>query len=173
MIFTGFKRKTNQIFIKNHSDDFFKKTAVNTYHKIKNILIFVDDVSEVSVIKNEIFQQLKFNENEVKIIVYQQNKTKSEIECPTISPKNFGWYGKLKQEKFPFSLTKKYDLLINYSKVDHLYLNLLLLQMNISFKIGFSHFDKRFYNLLVNCDTTDISIFTNEIKKYLTILNKL
>jgi hypothetical protein len=171
MIFTGFKRKTNQIFIKNHINDFLKNEAESTKHKVENILIFVDDASEISSIKKEIFQQFKIEENQLTVVVYQQTKIKTEY--PTISPKNFGWYGKLKQEKFPFSLTKKYDLLINYSKVDNLYLNLLLLQMKISFKIGFSHFDKRFYNLLINCETTNISIFTNEIKKYLTILNKL
>ena len=171
MIFKGFKRKTNQIFIKNHINDFLKNEAESTKHKVKNILIFVDDVSEISAMKKEIFQQFKIEENQLTIVIYQQNKTKTEY--PTISPKNFGWYGKLKQEKFPFSLTKKYDLLINYSKIDHLYLNLLLLQLNISFKIGFSHFDKRFYDLLISCEVTDISIFTNEIKKYLTILNKL
>lgn len=171
MIFTGFKRKTNQIFIKNHINDFLKKEADTTQDKVKNILIFVDDISEISIIKKEIFQQFQIKEDHLTIVVFQ--KKISNEEYLTISPKNFGWYGRLKQEKFPFSLTKKYDLLINYSKVDNLYLNLLLLQMKISFKIGFSHFDKRFYDLLVNCETTNISIFTNEIKKYLTILNKL
>ncbi len=173
MIFTGFKRKTNQIFIKNHIQDFLKRQPENTQHKIKNIIIFVDDITAVSNFKKEIFHQLKIEENQLKIVVYQQKKAKNEVKYHIISPKNFGWYGRFNQKKFPFSLTKKYDLLINYSKVDHLYLNLLLLQMNISFKIGFPYFDNRFYDLLVNCKYHNISIFTNEIKKYLTILNKL
>jgi hypothetical protein len=173
MIFTGFKRKTNQLFIKNHINDFLKKETENRQPKIKNVLVFVDDVSEIGDIKKEIFQELKIEENQLEIVVYQQKTVKNIVDCLIISPENFGWYGKLKQEKFPFSLTKKYDLLINYSKVDHFYLNLLSLQMKISFKIGFSHFDNRFYNFLVNCDSDNITIFTNEIKKYLTILNKL
>jgi len=173
MIFTGFKRKTNQIFIKNHIHGFLKKEAEKTQSKVKNILIFVEDDTEISTIKKELIKQFKINESQLEIVVYQQKTSKIEAEYPTISPKNFGYYGKLKQEKFPFNLTKKYDLLINYSKVDSLYLNLLLLQMNISFRTGYSFFDDRFYNLLVNCDTTNVAIYTNEIKKYLTILNKL
>lgn len=173
MIFTGFKRKTNQNFIKNHIKDFLKKQADNSKDKTKKVIIFVDEVSIITNLKKEIYKKLKISENQLEVIVYQQKASKNKIEYPTISPKNFGWYGKLKQEKFPFSLTKKYDLLINYSKIDHLYLNLLLLHMNIRFRIGFSHFDERFYDLLVNCEYQSISIFTNEIKKYLTILNKI
>lgn len=173
MIFTGFKRKTNQIFIKNHIGDFLKKEAKKNQNKVENILIFVEGVSEISIIKKELIEQLNINENQLEIVVFQQKVSNNEVEYPTITPQNFGWYGKLKQEKFPFNLTKKYDLLINYSKVDNLYLNLLLLQMSISFKIGFSYFDDRFYDLLVNCNALNIAIYTNEIKKYLTILNKL
>jgi hypothetical protein len=173
MIFTGIKRKSNQIFIKNHLNDFFKKQIENEPAKVKNILIFVDDISVISEIKKEIFHYLKIEKKLIEIVVYNHKILKNNQVYQVITPKNFGWYGKLKQEKFPFSLTKKYDLLINYSKKDHLYLNLLLLQLDIRFRIGFAHLEDKFYNLLVNCKLNDISIFTKEIKKYLTILNKI
>jgi len=173
MIFKGFKRKTNLIFIKNHINDFLNKSFDKPQNKIKNCLIFVDDVATISKIKSDLIKKLTIEEQNIEIVLFQKKILKEEMECFRISPQNFGWYGRLKQEKFPFSLTKKYDLLINYSKVDKLYLNLLLLQMNSDFKIGFGHLDKRFYNLVINCNPNEITIFDNELKKYLTILNKI
>ncbi|MEX1382402.1 MAG: hypothetical protein AB1Z17_03310, partial [Lutibacter sp.] len=89
------------------------------------------------------------------------------------SSKDFGWYGKINNDTLKNILTKKYDLLINYSKIDYLYNNILLLHSKVAFKVGFASLDNRFYDLLINCKTSEIALFNKEVRKYLEILNKI
>ncbi|AMC09773.1 hypothetical protein Lupro_00165 [Lutibacter profundi] len=173
MIFTGFKRKSNQFFFDRQLSKLLKNSDVNSSGKIKKVLIFLnDDTEKTSVLKN-LEKTLNISKNKIKIIIFQQKVPKENTDENLISPKDFGWYGKITSEKLKDILTKKYDLLINYSKVDNLYNNLLLLQCKAAFKVGFSHLDNRFYNLLIKCESSNLELFNKELKKYLTILKKL
>tara|TARA_R110001583_G_scaffold412_7_gene3919 strand:- start:23835 stop:24356 length:522 start_codon:yes stop_codon:yes gene_type:complete len=173
MIFTGFKRKSNQIYFNKKIADFLKKSIVASSEKIKHILVLVDDISEKDSIHKNLMALFNFNENNIDLVVFQQKTNKNQILEGLISPKDFGWYGKIKSDKLKTILTKKYDLLINYSKVDDLYSNLLLLQCKAGFKAGFAHLDGRFYDLTIDCEASDLAVFNKELKKYLTILNKI
>jgi len=173
MIFTGFKRKTNQIFFNNRLPDWLKKSKGDSTNKVKKILVFLDDTSKKDKILKDLLSLFDIEKNAIKCIDFQQNVTKKlELE-ETCTPKDFGWYGKIKSESIKSTLTKKYDLLINYSKVDNLYLNLLLLQCKTGFKVGFAHLDSRLYDLMIDCKFDDLELFNEELKKYLGILNKI
>ena len=173
MIFTGFKRKSNQFFLKRRLSDLLKKTSAISSKEIKHVIIFLDDISEKDKIKSELLSLLNIAENNLKIVIFKQ-KIKDDQNLEEITtPKDFGWYGKIDSEKLKTILTKKYDLLINYSKVDNLYSNLLLLQCKAGFRVGFKHLDNRFYDLIIGCKWNDLELFNKELKKYLTILNKI
>ena len=105
--------------------------------------------------------------------MFQAKIYKNEDSENKISAADFGWYGKIKSEKLKFILTKNYDLLINYSKIDNIYLNLLILQCKVGFRVGFSHLDNRFYDLTINCESSNFALFNREMKKYLQILKKI
>ncbi len=173
MIFTGFKRKSNQIFLNKRVSEFLEKSAAISSEEIKKILIILDDVSKKEEVLKEVKALFAVAEDEIDLLIFQQKISKELVLEELISPKDFGWYGKIKSDKLKVVLTKKYDLLINYSKVDNLYSNLLLLQCKTGFKAGFSHLDNRFYDLLINCESNDLKLFNTELKKYLTILNKI
>ncbi len=173
MIFTGFKRKSNQIFFNNRLPNWLKKSKVNSTNKVKSILVFLDDISKKEEIHTKLVSLLAVYEGDIKLIGFQQNISKEHKLKDSCTPKDFGWYGKIKSEELKSALTKKYDLLINYSKVDNLYLNLLLLQCKTEFKVGFSHLDSRLYDLMIDCKFDDLEVFNKELKKYLAILNKL
>ncbi|MBT8317124.1 MAG: hypothetical protein HKP59_05835 [Lutibacter sp.] len=171
MIFTGFKRKSNQIFLNKRQSKLVNKTNVVSLKKIKKILVVCDDYSKKEIIREELLKMFTLVEKDIKWLFFQQ-KLPKELELDDIiSPKDFGWYGKIKSENLTNILTKKYDLLINYSKIDCVYINLLLLHSKVGFKAGFSHLNTDYYNLLINCKTDEIDIFTEELKKYLSILN--
>jgi len=173
MIFTGFKRKSNQLFFNNRLTELLKNSIETSSHKITRILIFLDDFSNQELIRENLNELLNFHEGDIEFLVFQAKIKKNEVFDDGISPEDFGWYGKIKSEKLKNILTKKYDLLINYSKVDNIYFNLLLLQCNAGFRVGFSHLDNRFYDLIINCESTKFVLFNEEIKKYLQILNKI
>jgi len=173
MIFTGFKRKSNQIFFNKNLPELLKKSEAISSKEIKIILVFLDEVSKKDQIQKGLMALFNIAESAMKFVVFQQKVAKEQISEDIITPKDFGWYGKMNSEKLKTILTKKYDLLINYSKVDNLYMNLLLLQCKVGFKAGFTHLDNRFYDLVINCETDDLELFNTELKKYLTILNKI
>jgi hypothetical protein len=171
MIFTGFKRKTNQFFLNRQFDNLLDDSLKNSSKKVEKVLIFLDDASKIQAIKSSLISLLELSESSIEVLVFQKkNPKKSES---IFSPKDFGWYGKIKSEALKHILTKKYDLLINYSKVENIYSNLLLLQCKTSLRVGFSHLNNRFYDLTIKCKPSEIALFNTELKKYLAILNRV
>ncbi|HKJ06865.1 MAG TPA: hypothetical protein VJ970_05310, partial [Flavobacteriaceae bacterium] len=106
-------------------------------------------------------------------ILFQPRKSRGLAHYNVVSPGDFGWNGKLKAERVNLIAAKKYDVIINYSRMDIVYVNVLLLQTKAALRIGLSHLDKSIYDLMINCEPNNISIINSEIKKYLIALNKL
>lgn len=173
MIFTGFKRKSNQIFLRKQLPKLLENTYESASDKVQNVLIFLDDISKKEVIESCLKKTFELPNFKIDLIVFQKKRNKNNNVEGFYTPQDFGWNGIIKSDQLNEILTNKYDLLINYSKVENIYTNLLLLQCKVAFRVGFAHFDKRFYDLLINCDPSEIELFTNEMRKYLAILNKI
>lgn len=170
MIFTGFKRKSNQIFFKKTILDLLKNEHKIPFVEVKKVIIFLDANANRTSVLSMLTSMLKISESDIKVVIFQQKLRNEQRANEVITPKDFGWYGKIESEKLKNILTNKYDLLINYSKVDNLYLNLLLLQCKAAFKVGFAHLDKRLYDLMIRCESNERDLFNEELKKYLVIL---
>lgn len=173
MIFTGFKRKSNQLFFNKQLPVLLDNLKNNSSNEIKKVIILLDDIAEKSFIQNRVANLFNLTNADVDVIVFREKLDKSNEKEYIYTPKSFGWYGSIKSPFLKNILTKKYDLLINYSKVENLYSNLLLLQCESAFRVGFAHLNDRFYDLLIDCDTEDIKLFNSELIKYLKILNKI
>ena len=173
MIFTGFKSKSNQIFLRKRWPQLLKKSSKDKAGTIKKVFVILDDDSQKSFLTKDIVKALNITEKDVVNIVVQQNIGKENDDEDLVSQKDFGWYGKIKSEHLKAVLTNKYDLLINYSKVDNLYSNLLILQCKSLFNVGFEHLDNRFYDFMIDCKSDDFKSFNNELSKYLKILKKI
>jgi len=173
MIFTGFKHKSNQLFFKKHLKKFVGNRHKIESKNIKKVLLLLDDISQKPTILDDFNNLFGIVENEIDVFAFQKKDLKDVTFDEVISPKDFGWYGKIKSKQLNSILTKKYDLLINYSKIENIYFNLLILQCETAFNVGFSHLDKRLYDLLINCNESDTKLFNKELKKYLAILKKI
>ncbi len=173
MIFTGFKRKSNQLFFNKRLPELLKNSNKDGTNKVNSALIFLDDFSNKNRILENLRELLPNLETGVELVIFQQKIAKDPTNEAIFTPRDFGWYGKIKSDQLKNILTKKYDLLINYSKVDDIYSNLLLLQCKAGFRVGFRHLDNRFYDLIIDCKSTDIEVFNKELIKYLQILKKI
>lgn len=173
MIFTGFKRKSNQIYFNKNWQKLLEKSSLDSNNGIKRVLVIVNNKLEKELIEKELVNLFSLSEGAIDTIIFQQKAKKEERNNGVISPKDFGWNGNFKAQKIENILTNTYDLLINYSKVENVYCNLLLLQCKTAFRVGFGHLNKQLYNFIVKCDPTELSIFHNELMKYLKILKKI
>jgi len=173
MIFTGFKRKSNQIFINKNWQELLEKSSVVSEGDIKNVLIIVNNQLEKEAIVKSLSEILKLPQDNIDTIIFQPKVKKEQRDLGIITPKDFGWNGKVPTQKLENILTKNYDLLINYSKVDSVYVNLLCLHCKTAFRVGFGHLNKNLYNFIVKCDPTELSLFHTELIKYLKILKKI
>ena len=173
MIFTGIKRKSNQLFFNKKVKEFTSTVSKNTSKKIKNVLVLLDDVALKEEVLKNLKEILKVEETQIEFLIFYQKSPKENGNQQFFSKKDIGWYGKINNEALKSILTKKYDLLINYNKIDSLYSNLLLLHSKAAFKVGFANLDNRFYDLLIKCKSSEIGLFNKELKKYLEILNKI
>ncbi|SDX53478.1 hypothetical protein SAMN05444411_106163 [Lutibacter oricola] len=173
MIFTGFKRKTNQIFFNKKLTEFVNETKEESSKKINNIIVIIDAINDEESIVKELSSLLKVDKSNITTVIAVNKKNKKAPIENSFSGADFGWRGKVKSDYLKNILTKKYDLLINYSKVDNLYVNLLILQCKSVFNAGFTHLNNELYQLLVDCEPDDYTVFNSELKKYLTILKKL
>jgi hypothetical protein len=173
MIFRGLKKKSNQLFLNKNIVRLLKNSGVSDTNKTRRALVFSDDIANRQSLLTELSEILNISEDHIDLIVFQKKKPKDNNLKFLSTPEDFGWFGKVKSEKVKIILTNKYDLLINYCKVDNLYSNLLLLQSKTVLKVGFAHFDTRFYDLIIKCDPSERALFNTELKKYLKILNKI
>ncbi|MBI9042054.1 hypothetical protein [Lutibacter sp.] len=173
MIFTGFKRKSNQIFFNKNWQELLEKSSLVSNGNIKNALIIVNSQIEKDAVENVLVEILKLSVDKIDCIIFQQKIKKEQRNLAIITPKDFGWNGKVPSEKLKNILTKNYDLLINYSKVENVYVNLLILHCKVAFRVGFGHLNKKLYDFIVKCDPTEISLFHTELIKYLKILKKI
>lgn len=173
MIFTGIKRKSHQIFFNKKLNDFIQKFAKKNSEKIENVIVFVDDLEEVGELSKELCGKLKIKNNNLNFLIFQDKNDKQNEDIRLFTSRDFGWYGSVKSPHLKSFLTKRYDLLINYSKVENVYVNTLILQCNSGFRIGFPHLNNELYDLIIDCDLKNKNLINKEIQKYLTILNKL
>ena len=173
MIFKGLKKTCNQLFLNKNMAEFLEKSGVSDANKTGRILVLSDDITSGQYLPREVSEILNVSENHIDLIIFNKKKPKERQHEFVITSADFGWFGKVKSEKLKNILTNKYDLLINYCKVDNLYSNLLLLQSKTALKVGFAHFDTRFYELIIKCDPSDRALFNSELRKYLKILNKI
>ena len=173
MIFTGFKRKSTQLFFNKQLQKLLENSIKHESNKVHSVVVFLNDISEKETIQQNLIEHLNIAVDKIDFVMFYAKINKDNTCDDCYSPKDFGWYGKVKSEELKTVLTKKYDLLINYSKVENIYCKLLVLQCKAAFKVGFSEVDKRLYDLMIDCEMSDVALFNSELKKYLEILNKI
>ncbi|WP_374725220.1 DUF6913 domain-containing protein [Flavobacterium arsenatis] len=120
------------------------------------------------LIKNDISQ------NNIKLLVYKDKFKKNEVlKFPSFSMKDVSWNGEIQQQEATDFLSKPFDMLISYYDVTKAPLLLATQQSKAIFKVGFSTIDKRLNHFMINTNAENFKVFSDELFKYLRILNKI
>jgi len=172
MFLKVFKDNSNQKYINKLLDA--RKAAVDS-RKISSIGVILnfDEFKDFEAFRSYI-KELGIKPNKTKIITFIKDEKDINFHWETyISTKDFGWKGKINNVELQTFIETEFDALISFYKEDILELNAIVAQSKANFKIGLSNTDQRLYDLIIDVKPSQLGIFKDELKKYLTVLNKL
>jgi len=171
MFFKGIKNKSAQKYIANS----LKTIDTPANGKINNLAILVDastynefpflsEISSVFGIKPESIVVLYYHPDKM---IAQQSPEKMFTDA------DLGFRGLVKNHSVSSFINTAYDGLLCFYSEDKLMLNLVAVQSKAKFKIGFSGAHEAINDLSIATTLDNIKEFTFELKKYLSILNKI
>lgn len=144
--------------------------------KINTVGIIVDEsyFNEKESLLKELIKK-DINQNDIRLLIYKDKFKKNEvIKFPSFTMKNINWSGDIVgQAEVVDFLSKPFDMLISYYDVEKAPLLLATQQSKAVFKVGFSTIDKRLNHFMINTNAENFQVFSNELFKYLKILNKI
>lgn len=159
--------------------------------KLKNSLLNVnnnsstDKIVTVGIVTDESYfkdreslvQELVSNGIEpgnIKILIYKDKIKKNEESAyPIFSLNNVNWEGVVTKEEVKEFAETNFDMLISYYDIEKAALLLVTQQVKANFKVGFSTIDKRLNHFMINTIAENYHVFSNELFRYLKILNKI
>lgn len=172
MILEAFREKSNQKYINKLLNS--KSTAISN-KKIESVGVIVDasEFSDAEGFKN-FLHGLGIQLPRIKIIVFVEDDKQTErLWGNYFSKKDFGWRGSVKHSELQTFLDTEFDALVGFFKGDALELKMVTAGSKANFKIGLSGVDDRLFDFIIDVGIKDFDVFKTELKKYLTILNKI
>jgi len=109
-----------------------------------------------------------------QLVGYQQKKSETNVfDFYVFDDKAFGWKGVIKDNSVADFCQAHFNVLISYYTSEKLPLQLVSTLSVCDLKIGIAGSDQRMHDLIIHSSIHEISIFKDELIKYLTILNKI
>jgi len=171
MFLKGIKKKSAQKYITKA----LKTTVRNQGGKIKNLAVLVDATvfPEFSFL-NELAEIFGIQKESIALLYYHPDKKVAEQFSEAVyTDTQLGFNAVIKNESVVHFVEKDYDALLNFYNKDNLMLNLVSAKSKAKFKIGFSEVKEGVNDFSIATELNNISVFTFELKKYLSILNKI
>ncbi|HEX9980319.1 MAG TPA: hypothetical protein VGB50_07120 [Flavobacterium sp.] len=110
----------------------------------------------------------------ISILVFKDKIKKNEtFDYPVFSHKDFSWTATIDKREVKEFINSGFDLLINYYDTEKAALLLVSHLSKAHFKVGFSSIDKRLNHFMITTNAENYKVFSDELFKYLKILNKL
>ena len=172
------------MFLSYIKDFFLKRILKNRLHNVKNssatatiqtIGLLIDESYFFE--KKELVKELIVNgipQSNIKIILYRDKLKKNEQYSQlTFGLKHLNWNGEISNPIIKDFINTDFDLLISYYDVEKATLLTITHKSKAHFKVGFSSIDKRLNHLMINTNVENYKVFTDELFRYLKILNKI
>ncbi|CAM1367072.1 conserved protein of unknown function [Tenacibaculum soleae] len=151
-----------------------KKSVKNKEErKIKKVAILLDNESLENIVLANLSNKLSFVKENITVLIYREFSKKEEVLPKFFTNKDIGMKASLKSDNLKNFVKNDYDLLISYIKAPNLYTNMVTLLSQASLKTGFAGVDDRLYDLVISDEGFNEAVLNQELKKYLTILNKI
>jgi hypothetical protein len=142
---------------------------------IKTVGLIIDQryFVETKTLIKELIANGILREN-IEVIIYHDTFRKTNKTAQnTFGPKHLNWNAEINSSFVNDFMAKEFDLLISYYDVEKAILLVVTINSKARFKVGFSAIDKRLNNLMISTQGENQKVFTQELFKYLKILNKI
>ena len=151
-----------------------KKVAKKpTNNKVKKVAVLLDNETLINVVISNLTNKLPFKKEQITVYTFREYSKKQEESPEFFSDNDFGFKASLKSDNLKDFVKNDFDLLINYTKSANLFTNMVTLLSQAELKVGFAKIDDRLFDIVVSDATFNEAVLNQEIKKYLTILNKI
>lgn len=172
MILKAFKANSNQKYINKLLNA--RQVAVsNLKMNSVGVILNMTEFSDFDAFRHY-FKDLGVLPAKTKIIAFiEDSKDANPLWDTYFNPKDFGWKGKINNVDLQSFIDTEFDVLISYYTKESLELKLITAASTANFKVGLIQDDKRMFDLMIDVKTKDFQLFKKELKKYLTVLNKI
>ncbi|MFA5557571.1 MAG: hypothetical protein WCY06_08295 [Flavobacteriaceae bacterium] len=150
------------------------KTNAPSEGKIEHVGLLIDGTkfNKTKQLTKE-FIKSGIDPKQIKVLVYTKNKTLKDTEnIVYFRSKNITFSGKISNEKVKKFTDYSFDLLVNYYNEQQTDLIYLSLKSKASFRAGFVLEEKRLNHFMIDVPLSNYQLFTEELFKYLKVLNK-
>lgn len=172
MFLKAFKTKSNKKYLNKLLSE-RKVNVGNNRIKSLGIILNFDEIEDFNAF-NVLASHLKIHANKIKVIAYTNDvKNHSNSWDACFNAKDFGWNGEIKNIELRAFLDESFDVLISYYSEEHLELKLLTASSKSQFKIGILQSDTRLNDIIIKTKIKEVDVFSDEVVKYLTVLNKI
>ena len=141
--------------------------------QVKKVAILLDNEALINVVLANLSNNFPFQKEDITVLVYREYAKKDELSPQFFTEKDLGFKASLKSDNLKDFVKIKFDLLINYTKTPNILTNMVTLLSQADFKTGFAEIDDRLYDIVVHDTSFNEAVLNQELKKYLTILNKI
>lgn len=169
----------------NYLKDFFTKKIVKNSLSNAKLAPSSNTIKTVGILFDETYFYERealvaelighgIQEEDIQILVFKNRIKKNEaFDYPVFSHKDFSWRATIDKADVKDFTGKQFDLLINYYDTEKAALLLVSHLSKASFKVGFAAVDKRLNHFMIDTNAENYKVFTDELFKYLKILNKI
>ena len=172
MILRALKENSCKNFITKYATH---NTSTVNNNKINTVLLLIC-VEEISILSEltPLSSALNIPQGNIKIVSFTKNKPpKTDFLNHPFYIYDFGWNGNINNPHLNEVINSHFDMLINLSEANYTLLNLITLKSKANFKVGISKKQSRLFNFVINIKLKELSLFIQELKKYLQILKKI
>lgn len=141
--------------------------------KIKRVAILLDNESLINIVLANLTNKLPFTKEQITVFTLREYSKKQEESPEFFMENDFGFKASLKSDNLKNFVKNEYDLLINYTKSSNIFTNMVTLLSQAKLKAGFANIDDRLFDIVVSDQAFNEATLNQELKKYLTILNKI
>jgi hypothetical protein len=172
MFLRGLKEKSNRDFTNKLLD---ARSSSVSAKKIQTIAVVLSDAEfhDAEAFRS-LFKELGLRSPKNTVVFYTEDEDGQKAQWETyFNKKDFGWSGKIKSKDLQFFLEEPFDVLIGYYNKRIPEIEQIIAMSNANLKIGINNDDHRLFDLILELSVIRFDVFKAELKKYLTILNKL